>query len=94
MKEISIFLANNYIWFIIVDILLLFALIGYLFDNKKKKVSNETEVLETIKFGDSPEETLEVITTQLGDKANKSLNSVVSNTETLDVKKDETDTLM
>lgn len=31
------FLANNYIWFLMVAILLVFALIGYLIDNKETK---------------------------------------------------------
>lgn len=95
MKEISIFLANNYVWFIIIDVLLLFALIGFLIDNKKKeKVSSETEVLDTIKFEENPKDTIEELTTQLGDKANKSLNSVVSSVETLETNKEETETLM
>ena len=93
MNEISIFLANNYIWFVIVDVLLIFALIGYLVENKKKVNKNETEVLETIKFEENPDETIEQLTTQMGDKANKSLNSVISDIETLDDQQNEVETL-
>ena len=94
MNEISIFLANNYIWFIIVDVFLLFALIGYLVSSKKNKtMSGETEVLDTIKY-EEPTDNIDELTMQMGDKANKSLNSVVNNVETLDTQtQEETETL-
>ena len=31
------FVGNNYVWFLTVSILLLFALIGYIYDSKKNK---------------------------------------------------------
>lgn len=94
MKEISIFLANNYIWFAIVDIFILFGLIGYLLDKKKKKEKQyETEILETIKFGNN-EEIVEELNMQLGDKGEKSLNSVVNSINSSQVKEEDTETLI
>ena len=91
MKEISIFLANYYLWFVAVDVFILFGLIGYLMENKKKKkISSETEVLETIKLDDNKDD----LTIKLGDNANKSLNSVVSNINTNELNQEETETLM
>ncbi len=46
MQEFINFLGNNYIWFLIVAIVLIFALIGYLIDTKNSK---EEEKPETIK---------------------------------------------
>ena len=40
MQELMDFLLNNYIWFLIVSLIVIFALIGYLVDttsNKEKK---------------------------------------------------------
>lgn len=34
MSDISAFLANNYIWFLVAGIILIFALIGYIVDSK------------------------------------------------------------
>lgn len=86
MMEISKFLANYYIWFIVFDVLLLFGLIGYIIDSKNKsKIASKTEVLETIKF-----DNVDDLKNQIGDKGNDSLNSVVNgNTETLDILKNE-----
>ena len=84
MNEISIFLANNYVWFIVVDVLLVFALIGYFIDAKNKKtVDEKTEIHDTIKY-EEPIDNIEELTMQMGDKANKSLNSVVNSIETLE----------
>jgi len=92
MNDFSLFLANNYMWFVIVDIMLLFALIGYLYENKKKKNNklSETEVLDTINNNGTVEE----LSVQLGDKADKSLNSVVNSINTPETKPEETETLM
>ena len=35
METIVIFLADNYIWFLVITLILIFALIGYLVDTKK-----------------------------------------------------------
>ena len=37
MDKFIEFVGNNYVWFLTVSILLLFALIGYIYDNKKNK---------------------------------------------------------
>ena len=82
LEQISIFLANNYIWFIIGAVLFLFALIGYIFDAKKKKtIAEKTEVLETIKLDDNAE-TLEDLKEQMGDRGNVSLNKAVTDSTT------------
>ena len=92
MNEISVFLANNYIWFVIIDVFVLFGLIGYIYENKKKNNSDNTEVLDTLKM--DKDNTVEELEVQLGDKANKSLNSVVNSINTNEEKKEETETLM
>ena len=90
MKEFSIFLANYYYIFVIIDVFILFGLIGILMENKKnKKVVNETEVLETITLDNSKSDNL---TVKLGDNANNSLNGVVSNNN--EEKKDVEEILM
>ena len=100
LKEISIFLANNYIWFVLVDVFVLFALIGYLMEKKRKKNKiGETEVLETIKFDDNTDNVVEELNIQLGDKASKTLSSVVNSINSEENKKedtkvDETETLI
>ena len=79
MNEMSKFLADNYVWFIVLDVLLLFALIGYFVDSKnKKKKADETEVLETIKIDD-----VDNLKNKIGDKGNDSLSSALNKTETL-----------
>lgn len=78
MNDISIFLANNYMWFIIIDILLVFALIGYLFDSKRRqKEIEKTEILDTIKYNDAPE-TIEELKEQVKDNSNASLNETIN----------------
>lgn len=56
MEEIKIFLANNYIWFMIASGVLLVALIGCLIDLKRKKNSQNTEVLETLTLNEEVEQ--------------------------------------
>src|SRR5574344_2701107 len=46
MSAVSEFLANNYIWFLILGIILIFALIGYIVDAKNPK----SEKLDTVKL--------------------------------------------
>ncbi len=51
MQAFIDFLVNNYLWFIIVSIVLIFALIGYLVDTSEKptqvrKMEDETPVME------------------------------------------------
>lgn len=49
MSTILDFLVNNYIWFLVITLILLFALIGYLVDTKKderftKKIEIDKEI--------------------------------------------------
>ena len=69
MENIVDFIGNNYAWFLTISIILLFALIGYIVDNKRnrndllKKTENEIDEIN-----------IENIKVQEG----KSLNEVVS----------------
>lgn len=57
MEKFVNFVANNYVWFLTITIILIFALIGYIYDSKKnksnlfRKAENELEeqVIESIK---------------------------------------------
>ncbi len=40
MGKIIEFIGNNYVWFLTIALLLLFALIGYIYDSKKNKANN------------------------------------------------------
>lgn len=42
------FLLNNYIWFLIISLILIFALIGYLVDSTTPKIKEEKKILKTI----------------------------------------------
>ena len=48
------FLANNYVWFLIISLILIFALIGYLVDSKEiksgKKIKKQKEELKVVDF--------------------------------------------
>lgn len=88
MTEISIFLAGNYVWFIIADIFVLFALIGYMRDPNNK--IKRKKKLETIKFEDKNNVVEELI--MQDDNSNKSLNSVI-NSNSKKAKKEETEIL-
>lgn len=45
MSGILNFLANNYVWFIVISLILLFALIGYLVDTKQdERFSKKIEI--------------------------------------------------
>ena len=37
MEKLAEFVGNNYAWFLTITIILLFALIGYIYDSKKNK---------------------------------------------------------
>ena len=49
MDFIKTFLVNNYLWFLIISLILIFALIGYLADTKKKEQMGEDEEIEDVK---------------------------------------------
>ena len=54
MQTFIDFLVNNYIWFLIITLTLIFALIGYLVDtNEKKQAGNVTDkgdIVENVKM--------------------------------------------
>lgn len=54
MDAFTNFLANNYVWFLIISLILLFALIGYLVDVKEtkngKRVKKKKEDLKIVDF--------------------------------------------
>ncbi len=54
MQAFIDFLVNNYIWFLIITLTLIFALIGYLVDtNEKKQADNVTDkgdIVENVKM--------------------------------------------
>ena len=62
MQTFIDFLVNNYLWFIIISFILIFALIGYLVDTNEKKnkemiEDNEVDapIMENIKVEDTTE---------------------------------------
>ena len=54
MDAFTNFLANNYVWFLIISLILIFALIGYLVDSKEiksgKKIKKQQEELKVVDF--------------------------------------------
>lgn len=54
MDAFTNFLANNYVWFLIISLILIFALIGYLVDSKEiksgKKIRKQKEELKVVDF--------------------------------------------
>ncbi len=69
MDKLIEFVGNNYAWFLTITIILLFALIGYIYDNRKTnlKIKEEDEVkdeeelanevvIEEVKTEENPKE--------------------------------------
>ena len=52
MEGFTSFLANNYIWFLVISLILLFALIGYLVDVKEMKNGKRRKQKEELKIVD------------------------------------------
>lgn len=54
MDAFTNFLANNYVWFLIISLILIFALVGYLVDSKEiksgKKIKKQKEELKVVDF--------------------------------------------
>jgi len=82
MEKFSEFLVNNYIWFLVATLILLFALIGYIVDSKKKD-KEDKEIKEVKKKKTKEEETKESIK----DMGSKTLNDAVNNSNS-EVKED------
>ena len=81
MEKIIEFIGNNYVWFLTITILLLFALIGYIYDSKRSKSDLIKKTEDEI-----DEESLEKIEIPEG----KSLSDLISkskniNPETMNV---------
>lgn len=70
MDNFITFISDNYVWFLLITIFLIFALIGYLYDTKKSKTDyikkNENLVKEVEEEIELPE--------------GKSINDLVNNT--------------
>ena len=74
MEKIIEFIANNYAWFLTITILLLFALIGYIYDTKK----NDNDLLKKSEE-ELDEESLEKIKVP----EDKSLSDMVSKSKNI-----------
>lgn len=74
MDKIIEFISNNYSWFLTISIILLFALIGYIYDTKREK----TDLLKKTE-NEIDEESIEnIIITE-----EKSLNEAVSKSKNI-----------
>ena len=69
MDKFITFVSDNYIWFLLITIFLIFALIGYIYDNKRSKT-------DYIKKNDAlvQEEEIEL-------PEGKSINDLINSTE-------------
>lgn len=83
MQTFIDFLANNYLWFIIIALILVFALIGYLVDTSEKankKVELESDSLEqesTIKEPIKVNEPMESLNMDMGTEEIQELDKEV-----------------
>lgn len=76
MDKIIDFIGNNYAWFLTVTIILLFALIGYIYDTKR----NKNDLLKK-KETELDEEAIEKLVAPEG----KSLTDAVTNSKNINV---------
>lgn len=74
MEKIIDFIGNNYSWFLTITIILLFALVGYIYDSKR----NKTDLLKKAE-NEMEEISLENIVVPEG----KSLNEHVNNSKNI-----------
>lgn len=80
MESIVTFLSDNYMWFLIITLILIFALIGYLVDVKEderftKKVSLDKELTSKVEAATAVNITLKDMAL---DSAKKSIESDIS----------------
>ena len=54
MDSLLSFLEENYIWFFVAGIVLLFALIGYIFDSKRKKKKQDETLVSNENLESAP----------------------------------------
>lgn len=69
MDKFITFVSDNYIWFLLITIFLIFALIGYIYDNKRSKTDyiNKNDALVQEEEIELPED--------------KSINDLINSTE-------------
>ncbi|MBQ4583787.1 MAG: hypothetical protein IJA94_02745 [Bacilli bacterium] len=85
MEVILDFLVNNYIWFLVITLIMLFALIGYLVDIKKderfsKKIEIDSEIESRLNVANAANITLNQMVKQQSDlKDNNSAGNVSGN---------------
>lgn len=79
MEVILEFLVNNYIWFIVISLILLFSLIGYLVDNKKdERFTTKIEIDKDVESRLEIVGATNITLNQMVQKQNE--NNVVQNT--------------
>ena len=84
MDAFTNFLANNYVWFLIISLILIFALIGYLVDSKEiksgKKIKKQKEELKVVDFSTIDQSKPLNQSIKEENKANLNLDNYVSKT--------------
>lgn len=80
MSAILNFLVNNYIWFLVITLILLFALIGYLVDTKKderftKKIEIDKEIESRLDVAAAANITLNQMVQKQGEESIKELSN-------------------
>lgn len=73
METILNFLVDNYLWFLIISLILIFGLIGYIVDTHEKKTPK-------LHFGDEEDLNMETLVTD----ETKSLKELLEETETIE----------
>ena len=79
MSGISTFLANNYIWFLVVGIVLIFALIGYIVDSKNIKLDKPKTIKLNSDVSNPKSDAVEELKEEIKDK-DITLNQATGNT--------------
>lgn len=69
MDKFITFVSDNYIWFLLITIFLIFALIGYIYDNKRSKTDYINKNAELVQ-----EEEIEL-------PEGKSINDLINSTD-------------
>jgi len=73
METILNFLVDNYLWFLIISLILIFGLIGYIVDTHEKKTPK-------LHFGEEDDLNMETLVTD----ETKSLKELIEETETIE----------
>lgn len=92
MSVIFNFLANNYIWFLIISLILIFALIGYLVDTKQdERFSKKIEIDKELEARMSVAEATNMTINQMVEANDKTTATDVPVAENLEVVSDSQD---